>query len=83
MPMNVQPVPTLDERINDIRMRTAEIINKDLLPNEGSLWAYRRGGEVTDHQRREAHELREQIKARVWEPGSGRPTSRQSMEGWV
>ena len=23
MPMNVKPIPTLDERINDIRMRTA------------------------------------------------------------
>mgnify|MGYP003537693166 CR=1 FL=1 len=25
MAMNCKPVPTLDERINDIRMRTAEI----------------------------------------------------------
>jgi acyl-CoA dehydrogenase len=73
MPMNVQPVPTLDDRINDIRMRTAEIINKDILPNEDVLWAYHRGGEVTDHQRREAHELREQIKARVWEAGLWAP----------
>ena len=33
MPMNVKPVPTLDERINDIRMRTAAIINEEILPN--------------------------------------------------
>ena len=73
MVMNVKPVPTLDGRINDIRMRTAEIINKDILPNEDTLWAYHRAGEVTDHQRREAHELREQIKARVWEAGLWAP----------
>jgi acyl-CoA dehydrogenase len=73
MPMNVQPVPTLDERINDVRMRTAEIINKDILPNEDKLWAYHRGGEVGDHERREAHELREKIKARVWEAGLWAP----------
>jgi acyl-CoA dehydrogenase len=39
MPMNVKPIRTLDERINDIRMRTAEIINQDILPNEDKLWA--------------------------------------------
>ena len=27
MVMNVKPVPTLDGRINDIRMHTAEIVN--------------------------------------------------------
>ena len=45
MPMNCSPIPTLDERINDIRMRTAEIVNNDILPNEGRLWAARREGE--------------------------------------
>ena len=35
MAMNCKPVPTLDERINDIRMRTAEIVNTDIIPNEG------------------------------------------------
>jgi acyl-CoA dehydrogenase len=39
MTMNVKPIPTLDERINDIRGRTAEIVNEDILPNEAVLWA--------------------------------------------
>ena len=26
MPMNVKPIPTVEERINEIRVRTAEII---------------------------------------------------------
>ncbi|HEX2851212.1 MAG TPA: acyl-CoA dehydrogenase family protein [Acidimicrobiales bacterium] len=73
MPMNVKPIPTLDDRINDIRMRTAQIVNEDILPNEDKLWAWRRNGEVSDHQRREAHELREKIKAKVWEAGLWAP----------
>ena len=43
--MNVNPVPTLDERINDIRLRTADIVNTWILPNEAALWAYRRAAE--------------------------------------
>ena len=46
MAMQVKPVPTLDERINDIRMRTAEIVNTEILPNEDVLWAARRGGGI-------------------------------------
>jgi acyl-CoA dehydrogenase len=38
MPMNVKPIPTLDDRINDMRVRTAEIVNDDILPNEAKLW---------------------------------------------
>ncbi|MGY6502022.1 MAG: acyl-CoA dehydrogenase family protein [Acidimicrobiales bacterium] len=72
MPMNVQPIPTLDERINDIRMRTAEIVNDEILPIEDVLWAGRRGT-PTDAQRRAAAEAREHIKARVWEAGLWAP----------
>jgi len=39
MTMNCQPIATVDARINDIRMRTAEIVNTDILPNEAVLWA--------------------------------------------
>ncbi len=73
MPMNVKPIPTLDERINDIRMRTAEIINNDILPNEDKLWRFRRNGEVSERERRESHELREEIKAKVWKAGLWAP----------
>ena len=38
MVMNVKPIPTLDDRINDIRMRTAEIVNDAIVPNEAKLW---------------------------------------------
>jgi acyl-CoA dehydrogenase len=73
MPMNVNPIPTLDERINDIRMRTAAIVNEWILPNESKLWNLGRNGEVSDHDRREATELREEIKAVVWKEGLWAP----------
>ena len=44
MPMNVQPIPTISDRINDIRLKTAAIVNEEILPNEGKLWAWRDGG---------------------------------------
>ena len=71
--MNVQPIPTLDDRVNDIRARTAAIVNDDILPNEDILWRYNANGEVSDHDRRESHELREKIKAKVWEAGLWAP----------
>jgi acyl-CoA dehydrogenase len=73
MPMNVRPIPTLDDRINDIRLRTARIVNEDILPNEDKLWHYRANGDVSDHDRRQSHELREKIKAKVWEAGLWAP----------
>jgi acyl-CoA dehydrogenase len=65
MAINVRPVPTLDERINDIRRRTAEIVNEEILPNERLLW---RHGE-----REERHELREHVRQRVREAGLWAP----------
>ena len=73
MAMNVNPIPTLDERINDIRMRTADIVNKWILPNEPVLWHVGRNGEVSDQDRRAAIALREEIKAVVWDAGLWAP----------
>jgi acyl-CoA dehydrogenase len=73
MAMNVNPIPTVDDRINDIRMRTAAIVNEWILPNEATLWNLGRNGEVSDHDRRAAIQLREEIKAVVWEAGLWAP----------
>ena len=72
MTMNCKPVPTLDDRTNDIRMRTAEIVNNDILPNEGRLWAERRANE-TFHERTEVLELRADIKEKVKQAGLWAP----------
>ena len=71
--MNVKPIPTLDDRINEIRTKTADIVNEWILPNESKLWGLGRNGEVTDHQRREALQLREEIKEQVWQAGLWAP----------
>ena len=39
MQMNVKPIPTLAPRINEIRELTANIVNREILPNEKALWA--------------------------------------------
>jgi acyl-CoA dehydrogenase len=70
--MNVQPIATVDARINDIRLSTAEIINRDILPNEGKLWALRRG-DTNEQDKEDARELRREIqakvkKAKLWAP---------------
>ena len=48
MPMNVQAIPSLSDRVNQIRMMTAKIVNNEILPNENQLWATRRDGQVDD-----------------------------------
>ncbi len=76
MPMNCQPIPTLDERINDIRMRTAEIVNEDILPNEAFLWGrdLPQGEEGESwSQHTERLELRAAIKERVKKAGLWAP----------
>ncbi|MDZ7677358.1 MAG: acyl-CoA dehydrogenase family protein [Acidimicrobiales bacterium] len=80
MAMQVKPIPTLDERINDIRLRTAEIVNNEILPNEDQLWAGRRG-RPTDAERRASSEAREHVKAKVWEAGLWAPHLPQEYGG--
>lgn len=72
MSMNCKPISTVDERINDIRMRTAEIVNTDILPNESRLWAERRADE-TFHERAAILELRADIKEKVKKAGLWAP----------
>jgi acyl-CoA dehydrogenase len=74
MPMNVKPVPTLDDEVNEIRLATAEIINREILPVEGKLW--RQTSDSANAQNEgadESRELRRHIqdtvrKAGLWAP---------------
>ena len=75
MAMNVKPVPTLDDEVNEIRLATAEIINKQILPNEGKLWGYlsESANEPNEAAVREGKALREEVqnkvkKAKLWAP---------------
>ena len=77
MAINVTPIPALDPEINDIRRRTAEFVNAEILPNEETLWRSRREGGLTEdereHSRRQSIELREEIKVKVNQAGLWAP----------
>ena len=77
MPINVTPIPGLDDSVNDVRKSTADFINAEILPNEDILWSGRRAGELAEDERERARhqsiELREEIKAKVSEAGLWAP----------
>jgi acyl-CoA dehydrogenase len=70
--MNVQSIPTLPARINEIRLATAEIVNRDILPNENKLWAIRRGG-ASEQEKKDTRELRREIQGKVKKAGLWAP----------
>ncbi|HEY2735663.1 MAG TPA: acyl-CoA dehydrogenase family protein [Polyangiales bacterium] len=72
--MNVRPIPTLEPRINEIRLATAEIINRDILPNENTIWAaYRKGDSISEQEKLDARALRRDIQAKVRKAGLWAP----------
>jgi len=72
--MNVQPVPALDAKINDIRLATAERLNEDILPNEHRLWAgLANSANDSNEARQEAKALRREIQDRIKEAGLWAP----------
>ena len=74
MAMKVEPIPTVSERINEIRGLTARIVNEEILPNENMLWAANvEGQRLTDADRQEARDLREGIKEKVRQAGLWAP----------
>src|SRR6185312_1998713 len=72
MPINVTPIAGLSDYINDIRLRTARIVNEEILPNEAVLWSGRRGP-ASDEARAQARALREKVQDRVKSDGLWAP----------
>ena len=72
MPINVTPIAGLSDHINDIRIRTARIVNEKILPNEGVLWSGRRG-HASEEERTEARALREKVQEKVKAEGLWAP----------
>lgn len=71
--MNVQPIPTASDRINEVRALTAQIVNREILPNENLIWAERSGTRLTDADRDLARKTREGIKDKVRQAGLWAP----------
>ena len=63
MPINVTPIGGLSDEINDIRLRTARIVNEKILPNESLLW-HAAGSNASEEDRAEAQALRAQFERR-------------------
>ena len=73
MSMNVQAIANLPDKINQIRLLTAKIVNEEILPNENKLWRSRRDASVTDAERQEARDLRGAIQDKVKQAGLWAP----------
>ena len=61
--MQIAPIPTLSDEINDIRLRTADIVANRIIPNEGKIYA---GGDKSKKLRKEINE--EVKKQGLWAP---------------
>ena len=74
MPMNVKPIPTVDNEINEIRLATAEIINQNILPVEGKLWGSVSDSANAPHEAlEEAKQLRNEVQDKVRKAGLWAP----------
>ena len=73
MSMNVQAIASLPDKVNQIRLLTAKIVNEEILPNENRLWRSRRDGTVSDEEKAESRALRHQIQDKVKQAGLWAP----------
>lgn len=77
MPINVTSIAGLSPEINDIRRRTADFVDNEILPHEASLSRSARAAGHSDDEReslrRESVELREEIKTKVVAAGLWAP----------
>ena len=71
--MNVQPIAMVSDRVNEVRALTAQIVNKEILPNENLLWAREMNARLTPGDVEQARELRAHIKAVVKQSGLWAP----------
>ena len=81
MPITVTPIDNLDPSINDVRLRTAAIINDEILPREGELWPQRHGDAISEEARAAANAAREDVKAKVRAAGLWAPHLPQEYGG--
>ena len=73
MPINVTAIAGLPDHVNDVRIRTANFINTEILPRESELFVRRKGAAVTEAELAHAKTLREEIKAKVKSAGLWAP----------
>jgi acyl-CoA dehydrogenase len=72
MAMNIQAIPNISDRVNQIRILTAEIINREILPNENRLWLFSRE-DFKESDIEDSRALRHEIQAKVKQAGLWAP----------
>ena len=61
--MDIKPIPTLSEEVNDIRTRTANIVAEHIIPNEKDIYS---GGSKSKSLR---EDIRQEVKKeKLWAP---------------
>ena len=61
--MQISPIPTLSDEINDIRTRTANIVAEKIIPNEREIYS------KSDNSSSIRKEIREEVKKeKLWAP---------------
>jgi acyl-CoA dehydrogenase len=77
MPITVTPISELSDEVNDVRLRTAAIVNEEILPREAVLWRSAHAAGSNDEERgaarEESRELKEAIKDKVRAAGLWAP----------
>jgi len=71
--VKVQPIPGASERINEVRMLTALIVEKEILPLENRLWIHEVRPPYTQADVEESAELRQGVRDRVRQAGLWAP----------
>ena len=85
MAMNVKPVPTLNNEVNEIRLATADIVNREILPNEQKLWVWVEDSANSQnevHRADQAKELRKHVQNTVKKAGLWAPHLTRNMAAW-
>jgi acyl-CoA dehydrogenase len=72
VPITITPVEGLSDHVNDVRVRTAELVNTQILPREHELWAARRGV-ASDEEVARSRVAREEVRAAVRAAGLWAP----------
>ncbi len=79
MPINVSAIANVPEHVNDVRLRTAQFINAEILPREDDLFAARRSSDKA--VRESAKALRDEVKSKVKKAGLWAPHLPQEYGG--
>ena len=79
MPITVTPINSVDDFTNDVRLRTAALINEHVLPREAELWPQRQGVALSDERKRAARTS----SRRSSRPASGPPIFLRNMGEWA